>query len=135
MDDGRRQALQAAWQALPPLAGGNERTMAARFDAALAGTEAERAALRKNRDTVMEEILQMEIRLGMESPPELSQERLKQQIQVLQSALRSGTGQRPEQPQALLMQLCSQPALLDEDAAERVARLIGPAQDADRNAA
>src|SRR6476620_6794711 len=96
--------------------------MAARFEAAIAGTDAEREALRRNRDMVMEEILQMEIRLGVESPPELSQQRLKQQIQVLQSSLRSG--QRQAEPQAMLMQLCAQPALLDDAAAARVERLI-----------
>ena len=126
LDDARREELQAAWQALPTLAGGNERTMAARFDAAIAGTDAGREALRRNRDMVMEEILQMEIRLGVESPPELSQQRLKQQIQVLQSSLRSG--QRPVEPQAMLMQLCAQPALLDDAAAARVERLIRQAQ-------
>jgi hypothetical protein len=126
LDPALREALQASWQALPTLGGGNERTMAARFEAAMAGTDAEREALRRNRDMVMEEILQMEIRLGVESPPELSQQRLKQQIQVLQSSLRSG--QRPPEPQALLMQLCAQPALLDDAAAARVERLIREAQ-------
>ena len=60
------------------------------------------------------------------SPPELSQQRLKQQIQVLQSSLRSG--QRQVEPQAMLMQLCAQPALLDDAAAARVERLIREAQ-------
>ena len=126
LDDAERERLQAAWQALALLGGGNERTMAARFDAAIAGSDAGREALRKNRDMVMEEILQMEIRLGVESPPELSQQRLKQQIQVLQSSLRSG--QRPAEPQQMLMQLCAQPALLDDAAAARVERLIREAQ-------
>ena len=126
LDQVQRERLQAAWQALPALGGGNERTMSARFDAAIAGTDAERDALRKNRDMVMEEILQMEIRLGVESPPELSQQRLKQQVQVLQSSLRSG--QRPVEPQQMLMQLCAQPALLDDAAAARVERLIRQAQ-------
>ena len=126
LDDAERERLQAALQGLALLGGGNERTMAARFDAAIAGSDAGREALRRNRDMVMEEILQMEIRLGVESPPELSQQRLKQQIQVLQSSLRSG--QRPAEPQQLLMQLCAQPALLDDAAAARVERLIRQAQ-------
>ena len=122
LDGARRSELRAAWDALPALAGGNERAMAVRFDAALAGGENEREALVRNRDAAMDEILQMEIRLGVDSPPALSQERLKQQIQVLQTSLRSG--QRPAEPQALLMQLCAQPALLDDEAAARVERLI-----------
>ena len=122
LDTALRETLQASWRALPALGGGHERTMAARFDGAIAGADAEREALHRNRDMVMEEILQMEIRLGVESPPELSQQRLKQQIQVLQSSLRSG--QQPVEPQAMLMQLCAQPALLDEAAAARVERLI-----------
>jgi hypothetical protein len=126
LDDAKRDELQRAWEGLAALGGGNERTMCARFEAAIAGTDAEREALRRNRDMVMEEILQMEIRLGVESPPELSQQRLKQQIQVLQSSLRSG--QRPVEPQAMLMQLCAQPALLDDAAAARVERLIREAQ-------
>jgi hypothetical protein len=122
MDDSRRQALRQEWDALPALGGGNERPMAARFGAALEGGEPLCAALQQNREAVMQEILQMEIRLGVESPAALSQERLKQQIQVLQDALRAG--QRPDQPQALLMQLCTQPALLDDEAATRIERLI-----------
>jgi len=81
----------------------------------------------------MQEILQMEIRLGVESPAALAQERLKQQIQVLQDALRAG--QRPDQPQALLMQLCTQPALLDDEAAARIERLIMRSREAEQNAA
>ena len=112
MDASLRLALRQEWDALPALGSGNERVMAARFAAALEGGEALRAALQANREAVMQEILQMEIRLGVDSPAALSQERLKQQIQVLQDALRAG--QRPDQPQALL-QLCTQPALLDDE--------------------
>ena len=133
MDDARRQALRQEWDALPTLAGGSERAMAARFTAALEGGDALRAALQANREAVMQEILQMEIRLGVESPAALAQERLKQQIQVLQDALRAG--QRPDQPQALLMQLCTQPALLDDEAAARIERLIMRSQEAEKDAA
>ena len=126
LDDTRRKQLQDAWCALAPLANGNERPMAARFAGAMAGADAERAALQKNRESAMDEILQMEIRLGVDSPPALSQERLRQQVQVLQSSLRSG--QRALEPQAMLMQLCAQPALLDDEAAARVERLIRHAQ-------
>ena len=133
MDDSRREALRQQWDALPVLGGGNERPMAARFAAALEGGEALRATLQRNREAVMQEILQMEIRLGVDSPATLSQERLKQQIQVLQDALRAG--QRSDQPQALLMQLCTQPALLDDEAAVRIERLIMRWHDAEQNAA
>lgn len=122
MEESRRQALRQEWDALPALGGGNERAMAARFAAALEGGEALRATLQRNREAVMQEILQMEIRLGVDSPAALSQERLKQQIQVLQDALRAG--QRQDQPQALLMQLCTQAALLDDEAAARIEGLI-----------
>jgi hypothetical protein len=125
LDDARRDQLRAAWDALPALTGGNERTMAARFNAAMAGGESEREVLMRNRGAAMDEILQMEIRLGVDSPPALSQERLKQQIQVLQTSLRSGHSSQPStEPQALLMQLCAQPALLDDETAARVERLI-----------
>ena len=133
LNDARRQALRQEWDALPTLAGGSERAMAARFGAALEGGEELRTTLQANREAVMGEILQMEIRLGVESPAALSQERLKQQIQVLQDALRAG--QRPDQPQALLMQLCTQPALLDDEAAARIERLIMRSREAEQNAA
>nr|WP_217344524.1 DUF349 domain-containing protein [Noviherbaspirillum sp. L7-7A]MBV0878681.1 DUF349 domain-containing protein [Noviherbaspirillum sp. L7-7A] len=134
MDESQRQAMREEWDALPALGGGNERAMAARFAAALEGGEALRAMLQRNREAVMQEILQMEIRLGVDSPAALSQERLKQQIQVLQDALRAG--QRQDQPQALLMQLCTHPALLDDEAAARIQRLIMRwHDDAEQNAA
>lgn len=133
LDESLRQALRQEWDALPALGGGSERAMAARFAAALEGGETLRATLQRNREAVMQEILQMEIRLGVDSPATLSQERLKQQIQVLQDALRAG--QRSDQPQALLMQLCTQPALLDDEAAARIERLIMRWHDAEQNAA
>ena len=72
--------------------------------------------------------------LGRSHPKmKLSQERLKQQIQVLQDALRAG--QRPDQPQALLMQLCTQPALLDDEAAARIERLIMRSREMEQDAA
>jgi len=133
LNESLRQALRQEWDALPTLGGGSERAMAARFAAALEGGETLRATLQRNREAVMQEILQMEIRLGVDSPATLSQERLKQQIQVLQDALRAG--QRSDQPQALLMQLCTQPALLDDEAAARIERLIMRWHDAEQNAA
>jgi hypothetical protein len=126
--DGRMQQslaeLRTAWDALPATAADFEKALRARFDAALAGA-ATREAMERGAPDVLAELLQLEILLGVESPPALAQERLKQQVQVLQSSLRAG--QRPLKPQALLLQICERAALLDDENAARLQQLLRPA--------
>jgi len=133
------QDWEARWSALPaPDAelGGVLRT---RFEAALralAAEGAERAAyaaqLERNRERLLHELLRLEIGAGIDSGAEFARERLKLQVEVLQSSL--GSGQKAGQKAgkggadnagaaAELRALCALPALTDARTASRIEHL------------
>ena len=116
----------ARWGALPPLSADYERVLKARFDAALAASEGDRAAylraLESNRPTLLGEILRLEIALGVDSGSEFARERLKLQVEVLQSSLKSG--QKPVSQAAQFLQLCAMPALVDARTSSRIEHLF-----------
>ena len=78
--------------------------------------------LTQSTNAFLANLLRLEIELGLESPPELAAERLKTQVAVLQSSLRSG--HKSHSPQALLRQLCEQPALLNANDAVRLDKIL-----------
>ncbi|MES2295413.1 MAG: DUF349 domain-containing protein [Pseudomonadota bacterium] len=118
----------ARWAALPPLANDYERALNARFQGALAALAGDGAAyvrtLEQNRDTLLREILRMEIVAGIDSGSEFARERLKLQVEVLQSSLKSGPGQKALAPAAAMLALCAMPALADARTATRIEHLF-----------
>jgi hypothetical protein len=120
----------ARWTALPALDADPERTLRTRFDAALraaGGSDAERAAyvqvLEGNRATLLHDLLRVEIGAGIDSGPEFARERLKLQVEVLQSSLKSGQATArggADNGAAQLRQLIALPALLDARTATRI---------------
>ncbi|NHZ63650.1 DUF349 domain-containing protein [Massilia genomosp. 1] len=119
----------ARWSALPALDANYERTLKARFDAALAalaasgdGRAAFAALLEKNRAPLLHEILRLEIAAGIDSGSEFARERLKLQVETLQSSLKSG--QKPGNQAAQFLQLCAMAALVDERTASRIEHLF-----------
>ncbi|PQP02032.1 DUF349 domain-containing protein [Massilia phosphatilytica] len=124
---------EARWSAMPPLDADMERTLRTRFDAALAalgGSPDDRAAyarrLEENRGKLLHELLRLEIGAGIDSGPEFARERLKLQVEVLQSSLKSGHGTgRGAQAGATaqLRDLCALPALVDARTASRIEQL------------
>jgi hypothetical protein len=122
----------ARWTALPPLDADTERTLRTRFDAALAALRASpdaRAAyarqLEDNRTKLLHELLRQEIGAGIDSGPEFARDRLKLQVEVLQSSLKSGHGGRGthDGATARLRDLCALPALVDNRTASRIEQL------------
>ncbi len=116
----------ARWSALPPLGGQFERSLQARFGAARKALDGERgayaAALEAKRATLLEEVLRLEIVAGVDSGAEFARERLKMQVEVLQSSLKSG--QKPLTQASQLLQLCAIPALADERTVSRIEVLL-----------
>lgn len=116
------------WQALPPLAAEYDRTLRARFDAALkAAAEdgacaAYAATLEANRARVLTEVLRLEILAGVDSGAEFARDRLKMQVEVLQDSLKSG--HKPASHAARLQELCALPALVDDRTASRIEVLL-----------
>ncbi|MGB9990891.1 DUF349 domain-containing protein [Pseudoduganella rhizocola] len=123
------QDWAARWQALPALAADYERALRSRFDAALkaaAGEASERAAyageLEANRSRLLSEVLRLEIVAGIDSGAEFARDRLKMQVEVLQSSLKSG--QKPASQATQFQQLCAMPALVDDRTASRIEQLF-----------
>lgn len=119
-------AWMMRWQALPNLSVDYERTMQQRFQAALdalqSGDRLYVNTLEKNSPALSLQLLRLEIVAGLDSPPEFSKERLKMQVEVLQSSLKSG--QKPMTQQAQLLSLCSLPALADTRNVNRIEQLL-----------
>jgi hypothetical protein len=116
----------ARWDALLPLEGGYEAILRGRFDAALAaldnGREAHARRLEANREQLLHELLRLEIAAGIDSGAEFARERLKLQVEVLQSSLKSG--QKPGTQAAGLRELLGLPALADARTETRIEQLL-----------
>ncbi|SFF94279.1 protein of unknown function [Duganella sp. CF458] len=117
------------WQALPVLPAEQERTLRSRFEAALKAAgegAAARAAyagqLETNRQRLLSEVLRLEIVAGIDSGAEFAKDRLKMQVEVLQSSLKSG--QKPASHAAQFLALCAMPALVDARTASRIEQLF-----------
>ncbi|MYN20313.1 DUF349 domain-containing protein [Rugamonas sp. FT107W] len=117
---------QTRWSALPPLAADYERALHGRFHAALGALDGKRGAyaeqLERNRAKLLDEVLRLEIVAGVDSGAEFARERLKMQVEVLQSSLKSG--QKPQSAGSAYLQLCAMPALADDRTASRIEQLF-----------
>ncbi|MDB5962643.1 MAG: hypothetical protein JWP59_3937, partial [Massilia sp.] len=119
---------QSRWAALPKLAPEFDKALGARFQAALdaLGGQGERAAyvrkLEQNRPILLQEVLRQEIAAGIDSGSEFARDRLKLQVEVLQSSLKSG--QKGANQAAQFEQLAAMPALVDERTASRIEQLF-----------
>jgi hypothetical protein len=116
----------ARWSALPALAADYERALKARLDAALAALAGQRAAyaatLEQNRARLLQEVLRLEIAAGIDSGAEFARERLKLQVESLQSSLKSG--QKGASAATQFLQLFALPALADARSASRIDHLF-----------
>ncbi|WP_426162503.1 DUF349 domain-containing protein [Pseudoduganella sp. R-34] len=117
------------WQSLAALPAEQERTLRARFDAALKAVGEGAAArsdyagqLETNRQRLLSEVLRLEIMAGIDSGAEFAKDRLKMQVEVLQSSLKSG--QKPASHAAQFLALCAMPALVDARTASRIEQLF-----------
>ncbi|CAN7315442.1 DUF349 domain-containing protein [Massilia sp. LjRoot122] len=119
------------WDALLPLEGGYEPVLHARFEAALGALEGERTSyarqLEANRERMLHALLRLEIAAGIDSGAEFARERLKLQVEVLQSSLKSGhkSAQKGAQGGANgLLDLLALPALADARTETRIEQLL-----------
>jgi hypothetical protein len=125
--DAQATDWQARWEALAPVGGDFEAALRPRFGAALAAAAPPQSAaharlLEENRPRLLHELLRLEIMAGVDSGPEFARERLKLQVEVLQSSLKSG--HKPATTGAELRQLCALPALTDARTASRIEHLL-----------
>lgn len=116
----------ARWSALPAVSADYEKALHARLQAGLAAIGSGRAQyaamLEQNRAQLMHEVLRLEIGAGIDSGSEFARERLKLQVETLQSSLKSG--QKPASASTQFLQLCALPALADDRTASRIEHLF-----------
>ncbi|MGK5079051.1 DUF349 domain-containing protein [Janthinobacterium sp. HLX7-2] len=114
------------WSALPALDAQYERSLQQRFAAAQAalgeGASAYVQQLQANQARLLDEVLRLEIVAGVDSGAEFARDRLKMQVEVLQSSLKSG--QKPLTQVSQLMQLCAIAAATDARTASRIETLL-----------
>lgn len=118
---------QARWDQLPAVPADYDAVLRQRFGDALAATAAQGAQayarlLEQNRSKLLHELLRLEIIAGVDSGPEFARDRLRLQVEVLQSSLKSG--HKPATTAAELRQLCALPALTDARTASRIEHLL-----------
>ena len=125
-DSADAAAWSERWSALPALDAQYERSLQQRFAAAQAALGEDSAAyaqqLQANQERLLAELLRLEIVAGVDSGAEFARDRLKMQVEVLQSSLKSG--QKPLTQVSQLMQLCAIPATTDARTASRIETLL-----------
>lgn len=124
------------WEALLPAGADYDAVLEARITAALDALENDRAAyaalLEANRPTLLAELLRQEVAAGVDSGAEFARDRLKLQVEALQSTLQTGSGKQHREHreqgeggrQTALHALCALPALVDERTAMRIDQLV-----------
>jgi exonuclease SbcC len=126
LDQSGLASLRRQWTQTPDTKPEHERLLRGRFEKALLALENQDAQhlaqLRENQPLLQREVLRLEILNGQPSPPELAQERLRLQVEVLKSSL--GAGEKPVTADLQLLQLCAMPALSDAGMAARIDRLL-----------
>lgn len=94
LEQGVLQTYQDDWQNLPLLKPEFERKMKLRFDSGLAALQSNdrqyASELDKNAALLAQEVMRLEIAMGIDSPTALGKERLQLQVEVLQSSLKTG---------------------------------------------
>ena len=126
-----KEIAPAQWttrrDSMPPLGADYEKALDARLRAALDAAASDSReqyvrVLEQNREQLLHEILRLEIATGVDSGPEFARERLKLQVEVLQSSLKSG--QKPVTQSAQFLQLCAMPAMADARTSSRIEHLF-----------
>ena len=120
------EQLASAWQKLAVTSIKLDTVLTHRFEQGLLAHSDDNRnyvqQLRLNQSLVQSELLRLEIVLSLDSPLELARERLKMQVEVLQSALRMGQQSASESDQ--LASLCALPVVVDGETLVRFDRVV-----------
>ncbi len=134
---GQAPAAQERWSGLPVLPAAWEKKMLARRDAALGAlAEADvagkyRARIEQGEASRREGLLELELLLGIESPPEVQQQRLALQVKKLKARFSSAASSGPVTAAEQLLTWCAQPGVsgaLDRQRCEKIVAKIEQAR-------
>jgi hypothetical protein len=123
-------ALQARWAALPSLDAASEAKLAARRDAAIAaladedarydhGVRIEDAATARG-----EALLELELQLGLPSPPDLQAQRMAVQVKHLRDRFKRSTSGGHGSADQLLLEWCTLPGTADARDRQRCEKIV-----------
>ncbi|RPI47153.1 MAG: DUF349 domain-containing protein, partial [Betaproteobacteria bacterium] len=127
-------SIAERWNALPALSSAWEAKLAARRDAATdalsdaACADAYRRRMSEAAKPRLDTLLELEVLLGLDSPPEFQSDRLALQVRQLRDRFNSTAAAGPEDAGEKLSSWCAQPGVLDareRNRAERVFAAIG----------
>jgi hypothetical protein len=127
---GAAASSDAQWTALPALPAAWEKAMLARRDAALRALADETAAaayltrVERGAESRREMLLEMEILLGLDCPPDLHAERLALQVKHLRDRFRSTATIGPNSAGECLLAWCAQPGVVDARDRQRCERVF-----------
>jgi hypothetical protein len=123
-------ALTARWTALPALPAAWEKAMLIRRDAALGALAGEATAaeyvtrIELGAESRREVLLELEILLGLECPPDLQAQRLALQVKHLRQRFQSATTIGPNTAGELLLAWCARPGVVDARDRQRCERVF-----------
>jgi hypothetical protein len=128
--------VREQWAGFAEVPGPWEKRMAARRDAALKAladgdADGHRAVVDKAAAARALGLLDLEMALGLESPPEFQQQRLALQVAKLRERFKSAASQGAEEPPDRLLAWCAAPGICerrDRDRFERILARMGPAR-------
>jgi hypothetical protein len=129
LDPASVQPYQDDWDKLPSIRPEFERKMKQRFDAGIAALKSNdpqyASALEQNKTSFAQDVMRLEIVMGIDSPAELARERLQLQVEVLQSSLKSGVkALQTESLSGQLSNLCGVPVAADALMMNRLMQLV-----------
>ncbi|HEY4317206.1 MAG TPA: DUF349 domain-containing protein [Herbaspirillum sp.] len=119
---------RARWQETPalPRIAALEQALTRRFEAALSALEGDAAAyaaqLERQREHFDHALLEAEVALGLESPPQLARQRMQLQVALLQSSLKAGAAVLSGRQH--LLRLCELPAVTDAATLARIGDVV-----------
>jgi hypothetical protein len=124
------QLVQDQWNASPALPDAWEKKMLARRDAAAGAlADSTHAAdqikrIEQGTEVRRERLLEMELALGLDSPPEFQQQRLALQVKQLRDRFKNETTTGANTPAERLLAWCAEPGVASESDRRRVQRLF-----------
>jgi hypothetical protein len=119
--------VQQSWADMPPLPPGQEKPLLARRDGAITAlTDASKPAARAaqiaaNADRRREMLLELELMLGLDSPPALQQQRLALQVRQLKERFKTATTIKPAER---LLDWCALPGVCESTDRQRAERIF-----------
>ncbi len=123
-------AVQEKWAILPALPAAWEKKMLARRDTALAALSDAGAAskylaqMAQGEVARHEALLELELQLGLDSPPEFQPQRLALQVKQLKDRFSSAASGAAASPAERLLAWCARPGVADEGARARCVRIF-----------